>query len=136
MNCLVTHNMGVHVLISITTKPLESLTVLSFIDTTLPCFQTAFLSLILSLTWLNKITLCNVCSVHGAGEGVFCTSGGYHEYIGGYHEYIGGYHEYIGGITTLGDVQYIERYHDACGDKSLSIYLENPDVLLISLHAS
>ena len=31
-------------------------------------------------------------------------------------QYIGGYHEYIGDImSTLGDVQYIWGYHDACG---------------------
>ena len=31
----------------------------------------------------------------------------------------GGYHEYIGDImSTLGDVQYIGGYHDACGRAS------------------
>ena len=69
--------------------------------------------------------------------------GGYHEYIGGYHEYIGGYHEYVGGYH-----EYIGGYHEYIGggggggnimmhvgeqvDKSLSISIENPDVLNIS----
>ena len=36
-------------------------------------------------------------------------------------------------MSTLGDVQYIGGYHDAWGggDKSLSIYTGNPDVLNI-----
>ena len=40
-----------------------------------------------------------------------------HEYIRGV-KYIGGYHECIREwdiMNTLGNVQYIEGYHDACG---------------------
>ena len=54
-------------------------------------------------------------SVH---QGVFSTLGEYHEYIRGV-KYIGGYHECMGEgdiMNTLGDVQYIWGYHDACGD--------------------
>ena len=87
-------------------------------------------------------TLYNVCSVH---QGMFSTSGGYHEYIGGiswvhrgmfstsgeYHDECGGipwvhremfstleaYHEYIGGISWIhrGMFSTSEEYHDTCG---------------------
>ena len=80
---------------------------------------------------------------------VLSTSGGYHKYIGGYHEYIGGYHEYIGGyheyirgtMSTSRDIMSISGFFSTTGDimmhvgeqgdKSLSIYIENPDVLNI-----
>ena len=70
---------------------------------------------------------------------VFSTSGGYYEYIGDIMSTSGGYHEYIGDImSTSGDVQYIGRnimmHVGEQGDKSLSIYVENPDVLMISSH--
>ena len=63
--------------------------------------------------------------------------GGYHEYIRGYHEYIGGiprvhwgYHKYIGGCSLLlGDIM---MHVGEQVDKSLSIYIEDPDVLMIS----
>ena len=59
--------------------------------------------------------------------GMFSTSGGgggYHETFGRYHECIGGYSVHQGDImmhvgdsmSTSGYVQYIGRYHDACGD--------------------
>ena len=38
-------------------------------------------------------------------------------------------------MSTLGDVQYIGGYHDACGEqvgKNLSISIENPKVLNIT----
>ena len=50
-------------------------------------------------------------------SGVFSTLGEYHEYIRGV-KYIRGYHECMGEgdiMNTLGDVQYIGGYHDACG---------------------
>ena len=71
--------------------------------------------------------------------------GGYHEYIRGYHEYIRGYYEYIGGIPRVhwGYHEYIGECSLLLGDimmhvgeqvdKSLSIYIENPDVVMISL---
>ena len=49
--------------------------------------------------------------------GVFSTLGEYHEYVRGV-KYIGGYQECTGEgniMNTLGDVQYIWGYHDACG---------------------
>ena len=73
------------------------------------------------------------------------TSGGYHEYIEGYHEYIGGiswvhrgdtmstsggYHEYIGECSVhRGDIM---MHVGEKVDISLSIYIENSDVLNIS----
>ena len=48
---------------------------------------------------------------------MFSTLGEYHEYIGD-AKYIKGYHECIREediMNTLGDVQYIGEYHDACG---------------------
>ena len=51
------------------------------------------------------------------------TSGGYYAYIGGYHGYIRGCSVHWGNVmmhvgdtmNTLGDVQYIERYHKYIG---------------------
>ena len=58
-------------------------------------------------------TLYNVCSVHRGDT--MSTSGDI--------------------LSTLGDVQYIGGYHDSCGGASSYkplIYIENPDVLMIS----
>ena len=61
----------------------------------------AYLALVFSflnfgVSWVNFITLYNVCSVH---RGMFSTSGGV-QYIGGdTMSTSGGYHEYIGGIS-------------------------------------
>ena len=79
------------------------------------------------------------------GDVQYSTSGGGGvQYIGGYHEYIRGYHEYTGGIPRvhwryheyIGDVHYfwgdIMMHVGEQADKSLSIYIENPDVLMIS----
>ena len=46
------------------------------------------------------------CSVH---QGVFSTSGGYHEYIRGDI------------MSTSGDVQYIGGYHDERGDIMMNV---------------
>ena len=91
------------------------------------------------------------CSVH-RGD-IMSTSGGYHEdiistsadtmstlgdimstsgdtqYIGGCHEYVRGYHEYIRGCSVhWGDLM---MHVGEQVNKSLSISIENPDVLNI-----
>ena len=62
------------------------------------------------------------CSVHR--RDIMSTSGDV-QYIGGYHEYIGGYHDYIRGCSVHRGISCGEQ-----SDKSLSIYIENPDVLM------
>ena len=83
-----------------------------------PCYpRMPFQGNTLHIKYLNAsrkggFTLYNVCSVH---QGMFSTSGGYHEYIGG------GYHEYIGGgdiMSTSGIFRTSGGYHDACGGAS------------------
>ena len=61
--------------------------------------------------------------------GVFSTSVGYHDACGGYHEYIGGCSVHPGDImSTSGDIM---MHVGERVDKSLSISIENPDVLNI-----
>ena len=50
------------------------------------------------------------CSLH---QGMFSTLGEYHEYIGGLKYMSASGRGDV--INTLGDVQYIGGYHDACG---------------------
>ena len=89
----------------------------------------------------------NVCSVHRAmfstPEGVGCSV---HQGIPGVHwgdimskswdtiSTSGGYHEYIVGCSVYrGDIM---MHLGEQGYKSISIYIENPDVLMISLRCT
>ena len=56
----------------------------------------------------------------GGGGGNIISTLGDVQYIGRYHEYVGGYHEYIGDIMM--------HVGEKVG-KNLSISIENPDVL-------
>ena len=62
--------------------------------------------------------------------GMFSTWGDARSTSRGYHEYNGGYHEYIGGYSV--HQEDIMMYVGEQVDKSLSISIENLDVLMIS----
>ena len=61
---------------------------------------------------------------------MFSISEGYHDLCGGYHEYIEGVH-YIGGVSWV-HWRDIMIHVGELPDKILLIYIENPDLLIIS----